>query len=318
MMQRRFELEVEGAGTIPSELENAVASCLAKDPGKRPQRASELAARIHPKDVRYYLGAAPFLDKTSTTTKPPSVPAIQTPLPNSPSDTISGLRRRKAVVAIVFIIVMLLASIAVILRDRHTALMAERETFAPTQPGATLSAIAAPSLPLKTVSSPELKQSPSAVATPAPSPNSSAESASDQRLTKFTHAKYAFTVLVPATVFPQPPEQLNTEHVIFTSADRKTRMELKVERATRLADSYREWTAERTKEHPHRAVAYKVMKSTWFVVSGDEDGRGFYFKCVARGPHFISMLLEYDEEDCPIWQDTLTTMSRGFDGTLTP
>ena len=157
MIKRRLELEVKGVGTIPPEWDDAVASCLAKDPGQRPQRASELAARIHSKDVRFSLGATPLLDKISAIARPPSVPAIQTPLPTSPSDAISGLRRRKAVVAIAFIIVMLLASIAVTLRDRRKALMAERETFATPQPSATLSATAAPSLPVKTVPSTELK-----------------------------------------------------------------------------------------------------------------------------------------------------------------
>jgi hypothetical protein len=98
-------------------------------------------------------------------------------------------------------------------------------------------------------------------------------------------------------------------------------MELTVEKVIpnrKLADGYGEWTSERTKEHPHRVVAYKVLRSTWFVVSGDENGRGFYLKCVARGQHFISMFLEYDEEDCPIWQDTFTAMSRSFDGTRHP
>jgi hypothetical protein len=216
---------------------------------------------------------------------------------------------------------MLLATIAVTLRDRRKALAAESEAFATPQPSATFSATAAPSLPVKTVPSTELKQSPAAVASPAPSPDSSAKSASDQRLTKFTHDKYAFTVLVPAAVFPQRPEQPDDQRTVFTSTDGRTRLELKVEKAAanrKLADVYRDWASERTKEHPHKAVPYKVLKNSWFVVSGDEEGRGFYLKCVARGQQLISMLLEYDEDDCPIWQDTLTAMSRGFDGTLMP
>ena len=98
-------------------------------------------------------------------------------------------------------------------------------------------------------------------------------------------------------------------------------MELTVEKAIpnrKLTGEYKEWTSERTKEHPQRVVAYKILKGTWFVVSGDEGGRGFYLKCVARGQHLISMFLVYDEEDCPIWQDTFAAMSRNFDGTRRP
>jgi serine/threonine protein kinase len=156
----------------------------------------------------------------------------------------------------------------------------------------------------------------SAIAAPT---RSSPETASDQRLTKFTHNKYAYTALVPNAVFPSPPEQSDDEHVAFTSLDGRTRLQFIVENATpthKLANAYREWSSERTPKHPNRAVLYKVLKGTWFVVSGDEQGRGFYLKCVARDRHLILMLLEYDEENCPISKESFAAMSRGFDGSL--
>jgi serine/threonine protein kinase len=321
MVKRRFELEVEGAGIIPSAWEDAVASCLAKDPSRRPQRASELVARIAAKTAGPSSGATPLVARPSELSGPQSDLATQPSISTSPLTTLSGPGRRKAGIAVTFIITMLIASIAIFVRDRRKAIMSERETFATPQSSATLNVTAVPPLPVKTVPSLPLKQSPAAVSTPVPSSDSSAESPSDQRLTKFTHEKYGYTVLIPATVFPQPPDQPNDEHAVFTSTDGKTRMELTVEKAIpnrKLADGYKEWTSDRTKEHPHRVVAYKVLKSNWFVVSGDEDGRGFYLKCVERGQYFISMLLEYDEEACPIWQDTFTAMSRSFDGTRRP
>jgi serine/threonine protein kinase len=325
MVKRRFELEVEGVGTIPSAWEDAVASCLAKDPSRRPQRASEIAARLDPKAGVHSLGTPPLAAMTDATPGQQSVPAIQPSISTSPSTTTLPPRRRKAPIVAIFIITMLLAGVTVFLAYRanewRKAIVAEREAFATPQPTATLSVTAQPSLPVEAVPLSQSKQSPTAAATPVPSSDSSAESASDQRLTKFTHEKYGYTVLIPTTVFPQPPDQPNDEHAVFTSTDGKTRMELTVEKAIpnrKLADGYEEWTSDRTKEHPHRVVAYKVLKSTWFVVSGDEDGRGFYLKCVGRGQYFISMLLEYDEEACPIWQDTFTAMSRSFDGTRRP
>jgi serine/threonine protein kinase len=321
MMQRRFELEVEAAGTIPPEWEDAVASCLSKDPSKRPQRAGELAARLDSQTAGHSLGATPLATTTSTVLESQPGQAIQPSIPTSRLTTTSAPGRRKTLMVATFIVTMLVAGAAVFLTYRRQAVVPEHETFATPQPNATLSVTAEPSLPAKTVPSPELKQSPPAALTPAPSSDSSAEFASDQRLAKFTHEKYAFTVLVPATVFPQPPDQPNDEHAMFTSANGKTRMELTVEKATpnrKLADVYKERTSERTREHPHRVVAYKVLKSTWFVVSGDEAGRGYYLKCIARGQHFISMFLEYDEEDCPISEDTFTAMSRAFDGTRRP
>jgi serine/threonine protein kinase len=157
---------------------------------------------------------------------------------------------------------------------------------------------------------------PSATAAPK---SSAPETASDQRLTKFIHKRYAFSALVPATVFPSPPEQSDDEHVAFTSLDGRSRLQFIVENVTathKLANAFREWSLERTPEHPNRAVPYKILKSTWFVVSGDEQGRGFYLKCVAPERHLIFMLLEYDEENCAISKESLTAMSRSFDGSL--
>lgn len=152
------------------------------------------------------------------------------------------------------------------------------------------------------------------------SPQSSApDNASEQRLTKFTHPRYAYSALVPATVFPSSPEERDDEHVVFTSLDGRTRLQFIVENITpthKLANAYREWSSERTKEHPNRVIPYKVLKASWFVVSGDEQGRGFYLKCVARDQHLIWMVLEYDEENCPIWKESFTAMSHSFDGSL--
>ena len=161
-----------------------------------------------------------------------------------------------------------------------------------------------------------IRSNPSATTTPT---NSLAETASDQRLTKFTHNRYAYTALVPKAVFPSPPEQFDDEHVVFTSLDGRSRLQFIVEDATpthKLANAYRKWSSERTPEHPNRVVPYKVLKATWFVVSGDDQGRGFYLKCVARDRHLISMSLEYDEDNCPISKESFAAMSRGFDGSL--
>ena len=50
MAQRREELGVEGKAAIPPAWENAVAACLAKEPGQRPQSAGELLMRLRAAD----------------------------------------------------------------------------------------------------------------------------------------------------------------------------------------------------------------------------------------------------------------------------
>jgi hypothetical protein len=143
----------------------------------------------------------------------------------------------------------------------------------------------------------------------------------NQHLKKFTNKRYAYTVWVPGDIFPAFPEQSDDTDCVFLSADGRTSLTLAVQLATSsgsLADLYREWSAERTKERPTKVVPYKILKGNWFVSSGDERGRGFYVKCVSRGQYLISMLLEYDEENCPISKETFTAMSRSFDGKINP
>ena len=58
----------------------------------------------------------------------------------------------------------------------------------------------------------------------------------------------------------------------------------------------------------------KVLKESWFVVSGESDTSGYYTKGVKRGGDVIVMQLEYTGDVCNITDAILTEMSRKFDG----
>jgi hypothetical protein len=158
------------------------------------------------------------------------------------------------------------------------------------------------------------RSNPSATLPRAPNGDTASEG---QQFVRFMKPRYGCSMLVPKDVFPNSPQSPDNEHATFVSSDGRTELYLivdKNEQNRNLSAVYNEWIAERTERHPAKTVQYKVLRSNWFVASGDDNGRGFYAKGVAKHGKFIFMVLEYDENACPIGQDMLTTMSRDFDG----
>ena len=84
--------------------------------------------------------------------------------------------------------------------------------------------------------------------------------------------------------------------------------------ARALRDSYEQWAAEQSKTQPARTVDYKVLREDWFVVSGEKSGRSFYIKAVAKRDVLAFMYFEADVKNYPVSKETLTAMSRAFDG----
>ncbi|HEX8898696.1 MAG TPA: toll/interleukin-1 receptor domain-containing protein [Chthoniobacterales bacterium] len=157
----------------------------------------------------------------------------------------------------------------------------------------------------------------SAAIAPAPSTEPMDTDKADPRLIKVRNTQYGFSVLVPSTVFPNPPTTFTTDRQAFTSADGRAILTLYVERngsARRLRESYERWSAERTKTEPNKIVDYKVLRDNWFVVSGQKADRGFYLKAVAKKDVLEFMYLDCDENHYPVTGETLTAMSRSFDG----
>ncbi len=158
--------------------------------------------------------------------------------------------------------------------------------------------------------------------TAAPAHPSSPESAANatpndinaQKLTKVFVKKYGFSVLLPTEFFPDAALQL---------ADPKTDRLVSVKGCFRVAFSllsgpvkhaYDNCIAEFRKKANHTTIDYKVLKDTWFVVSGDSDTTGYYTKGVKRGDNVIVMELEYTGSACNIPDAMLTEISRKFDG----
>jgi TIR domain len=162
-----------------------------------------------------------------------------------------------------------------------------------------------------------------AEASPSPAFSAAAKSESvtqppDEHLTQYTNATYGFSALIPMDLVSKRPDS-NDDDTVFLSPDGKTTVQLRVAGLSpnqKLRDMYQGCVVGRGIGEDHPNIGYKILKNNWFVVSGAKDGRGFYVKCVGRGQKLLLMILKYDEQTCPISEETMTTMSRSFTGRI--
>lgn len=156
-----------------------------------------------------------------------------------------------------------------------------------------------------------------ASASPSPSAVQTSSAAGEAGLVRVTNTRYGFSALIPQNVFPNPPTIFATDRQTFSSADGQTTLVLFVQKSNSpqaLRSSYEQWAADHTKTEPAKIVDYKVLRDDWFVVSGEKNGRVFYVKAVAKKDVLVFMYFECDENNYPVNKETLTAMSRAFDG----
>lgn len=139
----------------------------------------------------------------------------------------------------------------------------------------------------------------------------------DPGLVRVTNTRYGFSALIPQNVFPNPQTSFSTDRQTFSSSDGQTTVVLFVQKnnsSQALRNGFEQWAADHTKTEPAKSVDYKVLRDDWFVVSGEKNGRGFYVKAVAKKDVLVFMHFECDENNYPVSKETLTAMSRAFDG----
>jgi len=146
------------------------------------------------------------------------------------------------------------------------------------------------------------------------SPGAMPQDIGPQKLTKAFVKKYGFSVLLPTELFPDAAAKLadaNTDRLV--SVNGCFRVVFNVLSGP-IKKAYDNCISEFRKNANHTTIDYKVLKDTWFVVSGDSDTTGYYTKGVKRGRDVVAMQLEYTGDACNIPDPMLTEMSRNFDG----
>ena len=124
------------------------------------------------------------------------------------------------------------------------------------------------------------------------SPSASPNETAAPKLTKMFVKKYGFSVLLPTELFPDAATQLadaNTDRLVSVNGCFKVAFSVL---SGPVKKAYDNCIAEFRKKANHITIDYKVLKDTWFVVSGDSDTH-YYTKGVKRGDNVIVMALEY-------------------------
>ena len=127
------------------------------------------------------------------------------------------------------------------------------------------------------------------------SPTASPNDAGAQKLTRVYVKKYGVSALLPTDVFPDAKKLSNSDQFFLqgNSWTGQTTLTFSSVREP-LAKVYAECAAEHSPQAPSKTVHYKVLKPTWFVVSGDlgpeaDSGLGFYTKGVKKDSSIVIM-----------------------------
>ena len=141
-----------------------------------------------------------------------------------------------------------------------------------------------------------------------------------QKLTKVFVKKYGVSALLPTDVFPDAKKLSNSDQSFLQGNSWTGQTTLTFSSAREpLAKVYAECATEHSPQAPSKTVQYKVLKPSWFVVSGDlgpeaDASLGFYTKGVKKDNLVVIMHFQWREDDFPFSEETFTAMSRGFDG----
>jgi hypothetical protein len=152
------------------------------------------------------------------------------------------------------------------------------------------------------------------------SPSATPHDIGAQKLTKVFVKKYGVSALLPTDVFPDAKKLSNSDQSFLQGNSWTGQTTLTFSSVHEpLAKVYAECATEHSPQAPSKTVQYKVLKPTWFVVSGDlgpeaDASLGFYTKGVKKDSFVVIMHFQWREDDFPFSEGTFTAMSRGFDG----
>lgn len=165
----------------------------------------------------------------------------------------------------------------------------------------------------------KLESEKKAASSPA-SPRLAPSEAGAQKLTRVYVKKYGVSALLPTDVFPDAKKLSNSDQSFLQGNSWTGQTTLTFSSVHEpLAKVYGECATEHSPQAPSKTVQYKVLKPTWFVVSGvlgpeADSSLGFYTKGVKKDSFVVIMHFQYREDDFPFSDEIFTAMSRGFDG----
>lgn len=166
---------------------------------------------------------------------------------------------------------------------------------------------------------PTIQASPAPTASPvtqsskSPIPAITGSQPNNNKLSRVHVAKIGFDVLLPTDLFPDAKARLADENTVHLESAKGCASVTFLVTGNSINDVYRQYVL--ANQSDGRTIDYKVLKSTWFVVSGSSRTTGFYMKGVLHRENVAMMKLEYNGNLCPIPPAVLAEIAQDFDGT---
>ena len=133
----------------------------------------------------------------------------------------------------------------------------------------------------------------------------------------YHNARYGYSISYPKDILYPQGESDNGDGQKFMSKDADAVLIVygsynAIDQS--LEELYLEESRGGTDEAPKRVVTYRVLKPTWFVISGYNSGKIFYEKTILKNDAFETFLFEYDESKRKIYDPIVKKISRSFEG----
>jgi hypothetical protein len=134
------------------------------------------------------------------------------------------------------------------------------------------------------------------------------------KLTKVLVKKYGFSAAVPSELFPDAEAKLadgTTDRLNSVKGCATVAFSAPHENVRKVFDDF---VNQFNSAPERRTIDYKVVKDTWFVVSGSTRTTGYYVKGVKHGDDVFVMELNYVGAMCRIPASMVAEMSHAFNG----
>jgi hypothetical protein len=131
----------------------------------------------------------------------------------------------------------------------------------------------------------------------------------------YHNVRFEYSISYPADILIPQGEAANGDGQRFVSSDRRTEM-IVYGSHNSLDETLRQrYEAEigRT-DNPNRTVTYQVLRQSWFVVSGVENGKVFYQKTLLRNDVFKTFRIEYDQSQKQTFDSITAKIAQSFKG----
>ncbi|MDQ6785896.1 MAG: hypothetical protein M3033_03640 [Acidobacteriota bacterium] len=125
----------------------------------------------------------------------------------------------------------------------------------------------------------------------------------------YSNARYAYSISYPSDLLKPQGEADNGDGQVFKDGEKA---EMRVYGSHNALGQTLKLVYQEATSELGTGLTYKILKPTFFVVSGKKDGRIYYRKTVKRGSDFLTFTIEYGETEREIYDKATARIAASF------